>query len=63
MTFHAALRHDRIDAQWFIEGPIDGESLRLYVTARPPDGVDLALLLKPFPVEWPQQEATLLKRA
>ena len=24
MTFLAALRHDRIDAPWFIEGPIDG---------------------------------------
>jgi hypothetical protein len=28
MTFLAALRHDRIDAPWFIEGPIDGESFR-----------------------------------
>src|SRR6201993_4103096 len=28
MTFLAALRHDRIDAPWFIEGPIDGASLR-----------------------------------
>src|SRR3982750_2629308 len=26
MTFLAALRHDRIDAPWFIEGPIDGDS-------------------------------------
>src|SRR6476659_2228657 len=25
------LRHDRIDAPWFIEGPIDGESFRTYV--------------------------------
>jgi transposase len=31
MTFLAALRHDRIDAPWFIEGPIHGESFRLYV--------------------------------
>ena len=31
MTFLAALRHDRIDAPWFIEGPIDGESFRTYV--------------------------------
>lgn len=31
MTFLAALRHDRIDAPWFIEGPINGESFRLYV--------------------------------
>ena len=31
MTFLAALRHDRIDAPWFIEGPIDGVSFRIYV--------------------------------
>jgi transposase len=31
MTFLAALRSDRIDAPWFIEGPIDGESFRTYV--------------------------------
>ena len=31
MAFLAALRHDRIDAPWFIEGPIDGESFRTYV--------------------------------
>ena len=31
MTFLAALRHDRIDAPWFIEGPINGESFRTYV--------------------------------
>src|SRR6201991_880952 len=31
MTFLAALRHDRIEAPWFLEGPIDGESFRLYV--------------------------------
>jgi transposase len=43
MTFLAALRHDRIEAPWFIEGPIDGESFRLYVervllpTLRPGD--------------------------
>lgn len=29
MTFLAPLRHDRIDAPWFIEGPIDGVSLRI----------------------------------
>ena len=45
MTFLAALRHDRVDAPWFIEGPIDGESFRLYVekvllpTLRPGDTV------------------------
>jgi transposase len=31
MTFLAALRPDRIDAPWFIEGPINGESFRTYV--------------------------------
>ncbi len=31
MTCLAALRHDRIDAPWFIEGPINGESFRAYV--------------------------------
>lgn len=30
-TFLAALRLDRIDAPWVIEGPIDGESFRTYV--------------------------------
>ncbi|MGY3133880.1 hypothetical protein ACVWZM_004562 [Bradyrhizobium sp. USDA 4501] len=43
MTFLAALRHDRTDSPWFIEGPIDGESFRTYVekvlppTLRPGD--------------------------
>jgi transposase len=43
MTFLAALRHDRIDAPWFLEGPINGQSFRLYVekvllpTLRPGD--------------------------
>ena len=42
-TFLAALRHDRIEAPWLLEGPIDGESFRLYVekvllpTLRPGD--------------------------
>jgi transposase len=42
-TFLAALRHDRIEAPWLIEGPIDGESFRRYVekallpTLRPGD--------------------------
>jgi transposase len=30
MTFMAALRHDRITAPWFIEGPINGEAFLLY---------------------------------
>jgi transposase len=43
MTFLAALRHDRIDAPWLLDGPIDGESFRAYVekvlvpTLRPGD--------------------------
>src|ERR1700722_10662621 len=47
MNFLGALRHDRIDAPWFIEGPIDGESFRTYVekvllpTLRPGDIVVL----------------------
>ena len=31
MTFMAALRHDRITAPWFIEGPINGETFLLYI--------------------------------
>ena len=46
-TFLAALRLDRIDAPWLLEGPIDGDSFRLYVekvllpTLRPGDIVVL----------------------
>ena len=42
-TFVAALRFDRIDAPWLVDGPIDGESFRTYVervlvpTLRPGD--------------------------
>jgi len=31
MSFLAALRHDRVDAPWLIDGPINGERFRLYV--------------------------------
>ncbi len=31
MTFLAALRHDRIDAPWLLEGPIDAASFLTYV--------------------------------
>ena len=31
MTFMAALRHDRIFAPWFLEGPINGEAFLLYI--------------------------------
>jgi len=43
MTFVAALRHDRIDAPWLLDGPINGERFRTYVekvllpTLRPGD--------------------------
>ena len=43
MTFLAALRHDRVEAPWLLEGPINSESFRLYVdkvlipTLRPGD--------------------------
>jgi transposase len=30
-TFLAALRHDRITAPWVLDGPIDGETFRIYV--------------------------------
>ena len=33
MTFLSALRHDRVDAPWLIDGPINGERFRLYVEA------------------------------
>ena len=42
-TFLAALRHNRIEAPWLLEGPIDGETFQLYVekvlvpTLRPGD--------------------------
>jgi transposase len=35
MTFLAALRHDRIDAPWVTDGPINGELFRLYVGPHP----------------------------
>jgi hypothetical protein len=31
VTFLAALRHDRIDAPWVVDGPINGELFKLYV--------------------------------
>ncbi len=42
-TFLAALRHDRIEAPWLLEGPIDGYSFQTYIekvlvpTLRPGD--------------------------
>ena len=42
-TFLAALRHDRIEAPWLLDSPIDGETFRTYVeevllpTLRPGD--------------------------
>ena len=31
MTFLAALRHDRVEAPWLLDQPINGQSFRLYV--------------------------------
>src|SRR5580692_1381555 len=31
MTFVAALRHDRIEAPWVLDGPINGECFKVYV--------------------------------
>ena len=31
MTFIAALRRDRIDAPWLLDGPVNGQSFRVYV--------------------------------
>lgn len=31
MTFLAALRHDRIEAPFILDGPVNGESFRIYV--------------------------------
>lgn len=45
LTFLAALRHDRVTAPWLIDGPINGESFRVYIesvlvpTLRPGDFV------------------------
>jgi transposase len=50
MTFLAALRHDRIDAPWVLNAPINGERFRTYVervlvpTLRPGDIVVLDTL-------------------
>lgn len=43
LTFLAALRHDRVTAPWLLDGPINGDSFRVYVesvlvpTLRPGD--------------------------
>jgi len=31
-TFIGALRHDRLSAPWLLDGPMDGESFRTYIT-------------------------------
>lgn len=40
-TFIAALRHDRVEAPWVLNGPINGEGFRTYVEA------ELVATLKP----------------
>ena len=41
MTFIAALRHDRIEAPWVLDGPINGEAFKVYVKTQ------LLKILKP----------------
>lgn len=31
MTLIAALRHDRLEAPWLLDGPVNGERFRLYI--------------------------------
>ena len=31
MTFLAALRHDRVEAPWLLDGPINGQTFQIYV--------------------------------
>ena len=31
MTFIAALRHDRVEAPWLVDGPINGARFRIYI--------------------------------
>src|SRR3984893_7441261 len=47
MTFVAALRHDRIDAPWVLDGPINGESFTTYVErvlVQPLEAGDLVMM-------------------
>ena len=46
MTFLAALRHDRIDAPWVLDGPINGEAFKTYVRN------ELLKTLKPLSSFW-----------
>ncbi|MBP1063417.1 hypothetical protein JOE51_004884 [Bradyrhizobium japonicum] len=60
MTFLAALRCDRIEAPWFLEGPIDGDRFRVYaekvllLTLRPGDIV----IMDKFGTERPGRAST-----
>ena len=53
MTFPAALRQDRVDTPWLIDGPINGISFRAYVeqvllqTLRPSDIVVMDMCGRP----------------
>ena len=49
LAFIAALRHDRIDAPWVIDGPINGELFLLYVeTILPPPRHQPAALIRRY---------------
>jgi hypothetical protein len=58
MTFLAALHDDRIDAPWFIEGPIDGVSFRTYV-----EKVLLPVLRPAISSSWTISAATKVSRS
>jgi len=47
-TFLAALRYDRIEAPWVLDGPIDGESFQIYVEV--PSGMRLEFGVAHSPV-------------
>jgi putative transposase len=52
-TFLAALRRDRIDAPWVLDGPIDGNSFQIYV--------EKVLLPTLKPGDWTTSVATKAK--
>ena len=49
-TFMAALRQDRIDAPWVLDGPADGDAFRAYVETQlvpTPDRGDIVVMDNP----------------
>ncbi len=58
MTFLAALRLDRVEAPWLIDGPINGERFRLYV-----EKVLLPTLRRPTPSSSTTSAATASRQS